>query len=528
MPRKSLHQQGMDIQNLTSIYLKVNTSGVAWISLQEKIASTIYKVYNVILKLEQIAINNIFEKQRTSVTWSELQSNCYVSLWVSWIGGTIEVGGGSEIGTNKLIHLPINHSIVVTDILIWSYYTAYWLFDFQENATSAYTTDCTDGALEIDPETLNTTETALPGFVLTTISKKDTTTSGFDPTSINTTETTTSGFDPTSINTTETTTSEFDPTSINTTETTETTTSGFDPTSIKTTETTETTTSGFDPTLISTTETATSGFDPTSIKTTETTETTTPGVDSTSINTTETTTSGFDPTSIMTTETTETTTPGVDPTSINTTETTTLGVDPTSINRTETTTPEFYPTSINTTVTTTPELFPISINTTASSTPGLYLTSTNTTETTTPELFPTTISTTETTSPGYNPTTISKTETTTQGFAPTSIGMVTATTSGTTKNIETPSTKKSCICPCNNSTMTENELIRKIALLKSELSVDKKLTTKYKRSLVSASDDRPSSKYIGNFGIVVLVVICSLIVLMDFHHCAPFVFHKKK
>lgn len=128
----------MNIQNSTSIYLKVKTSGVVRIFLQENIASTIYKVYtyNVVLKLEQIAINIILEKQRTSVTWSELQSNCYVSLWVSWIGGTIEVGGGSEIGTNKLIHLPINHSIVVTDILISSFFTAYWLFDFQENATS--------------------------------------------------------------------------------------------------------------------------------------------------------------------------------------------------------------------------------------------------------------------------------------------------------------------------------------------------------------------------------------------------------
>lgn len=134
---KSLHQQGMDIQNSTSIYLKVKTCGEAWISLKENIASTIYKVYNVIiLRLEQIAINNILEKQRTSVTWSILQCSCYVSLWVSWIGGTIEVGDGSEIGTNKHIHLPINRSIVVTDILIRSHYTAYWLFDFQENATS--------------------------------------------------------------------------------------------------------------------------------------------------------------------------------------------------------------------------------------------------------------------------------------------------------------------------------------------------------------------------------------------------------
>ncbi|CAG2219623.1 unnamed protein product [Mytilus edulis] len=105
------------------------------------------------------------------------------------------------------------------------------------------------------------------------------------------------------------------------------------------------------------------------------------------------------------------------------------------------------------------------------------------------------------------------------------------TTSKTTQFVETTAispNKTPCTCLCNNFTISDDELIRKIALLRSELSIDTKQTNKYRRSLISAADDRPSSKYIGNFGIVVLVVICSLIVLMDFQHYAPVIFQKQK
>ncbi|VDH88709.1 Hypothetical predicted protein [Mytilus galloprovincialis] len=335
--------------------------------------------------------------------WSGMDCNCYVSLWISWIDGRIAVGKGTRIGTDACNQLDYSWTtdINVTDIYISSNTTAYWLFAFPENTTSACSTNGTDGTVGIGPETINTTETTLPGFVSTTTSKKETTTPRFDPTSINTTETTLPGF-------VSTTTSKI-----------------------------ETTTPGFENNFTGFVSTTTSKI-----------ETPIPGFDSTSINSTETTT------------------------------------------------------------------------------PGFYLTSINTTITTTPGFFPTTISTTETTFLGYNPTTISATKTTTPGFAPISVGMVN-TTPGTTKNIETTSTKKSCICPCSNFTMTEDELTKKIAQLKSELSVDPKLTSKYKRSLVSASDDRPSSKYIGTFGIAVIVVICSLIVLMDFHHYSHVIFQNK-
>lgn len=105
------------------------------------------------------------------------------------------------------------------------------------------------------------------------------------------------------------------------------------------------------------------------------------------------------------------------------------------------------------------------------------------------------------------------------------------TTSKTTQFVETTTlspNKTPCTCLCNNFTISDDELIRKIALLRSELSIDTKQTNKYRRSLISAADDRPSSKYIGNFGIVVLVVICSLIVLMDFQHYARVIFQKQK
>ncbi|VDI62907.1 Hypothetical predicted protein [Mytilus galloprovincialis] len=105
------------------------------------------------------------------------------------------------------------------------------------------------------------------------------------------------------------------------------------------------------------------------------------------------------------------------------------------------------------------------------------------------------------------------------------------TTSKTAQFVETTAfspNKTPCTCLCNNFTISDDELIRKIALLRSELSIDTKRTNKYRRSLISAADDRPSSKYIGNFGIVVLVVICSLIVLMDFQHYTHVIFQKHK
>ncbi|CAG2252619.1 unnamed protein product [Mytilus edulis] len=522
--------------------------------------------------------------------WSGMDCNCYVSLWISWIDGRIAVGKGTRIGNDVCNQLDYSWTtdINVTDIYISSNTIAYWLFAFPENTTSACSTNGTDGTVGIGPETINTTETTLPEFVSTTTSKIETTTPGFDSTSINSTETTTPGFYLTSINTTVTTTPGFFPTTISTTETTfpgynpttisatETTTPGFAPISVGMVNTTPGTTKN-----IKTTSTKKSCICPCSnftmtedelikkiaqlkselsvdpkltskykrslvsasddrpsskyigtfelqcncyvslwvswiggtIKVGGGSEIGTNRFTSLPINDSIAVTdilikshyTAYRLFDFLENSTSACTTDGPDGG---------LESNPETMNTTETTAPEFDPTSIIITDTTLP---------------GLDQTTISTMETRTTGFTPTTLSTTETTSPGFNPTTISSIETNTPGFDQTSVGTIitrATTTSETTTNIET--NKIPCICSCYNVTLTEDELITKISLLKSELSVDKKQTNKYRRSLISAEDDRPSSKYIGNFGIVVLVVICSLIVLMDFQHCAGVIFLKKK
>ncbi|CAG2186679.1 unnamed protein product [Mytilus edulis] len=279
--------------------------------------------------------------------------------------------------------------------------------------------------------------------------------------------------------------------------------------------------SGSGPTKIRTTETTTPEFGSTTISSTIRTK---PEFASTTISSTDTTTPEFASTTISSTNTT---TPEFASTTISSTDTTTPEFATTTKSSTNTTTPEFASTTISSTDTTTPEFGSTTINSTYTTTPEFESTTKSSTDTTLPEFATTTKSSTGT-SPEFASTTISSTDTTPE-FDPTTISTISSTaTTASSRTTYRSSTKSPCTCSCNNFILTEDELIRKIALLKSELSVDRKQTNKYKRSLISASDDRPSSKCIGTFGIVVLVVICTLIVLMDLQHCSCFMFQKKK
>ncbi|VDI02935.1 Hypothetical predicted protein [Mytilus galloprovincialis] len=109
----------------------------------------------------------------------------------------------------------------------------------------------------------------------------------------------------------------------------------------------------------------------------------------------------------------------------------------------------------------------------------------------------------------------------------------TTTTSSTANMIQTnlSATEPRCICSCDNITntpLTNDELLQKIEQLRSELTVDTKKTSRYKRSLISTADDRSSSKCIGTISVVVLVIVIGVIVLMDFRHYALKIFPQKK
>ncbi|XP_061175863.1 uncharacterized protein LOC133184800 [Saccostrea echinata] len=80
-----------------------------------------------------------------------------------------------------------------------------------------------------------------------------------------------------------------------------------------------------------------------------------------------------------------------------------------------------------------------------------------------------------------------------------------------------------CACPCrtvNNVTYTPEELQKKLEQMKAELTVEAKETNKYKRTLISVPDHRPSARGIGSLGILILCTIIILLVAFDFPRAA--------
>ncbi|XP_062573604.1 uncharacterized protein LOC134235488 [Saccostrea cucullata] len=80
-----------------------------------------------------------------------------------------------------------------------------------------------------------------------------------------------------------------------------------------------------------------------------------------------------------------------------------------------------------------------------------------------------------------------------------------------------------CNCPCrtvHNITYTPEELQKKLEQMKAELTIEAKETSKYKRTLISVPDHRPSARGIGSVGILILCTIIILLVAFDFPRAA--------
>ncbi|XP_076085637.1 uncharacterized protein LOC143056434 [Mytilus galloprovincialis] len=75
-----------------------------------------------------------------------------------------------------------------------------------------------------------------------------------------------------------------------------------------------------------------------------------------------------------------------------------------------------------------------------------------------------------------------------------------------------------CECPCQRSEETTGPPLtidQKIEIMKRELRIDKTKTSKSKRKLISVSDERPSAKGLGVFGLAILVLVPVCILLID-------------
>ena len=77
-----------------------------------------------------------------------------------------------------------------------------------------------------------------------------------------------------------------------------------------------------------------------------------------------------------------------------------------------------------------------------------------------------------------------------------------------------PTCTRTCSCQ-SNQTLSNEELQIKIAKLKTEIAVDRKNTSKYRNTKLSATDNRKSSRNLGIIGIVLLVIPVLLVVASD-------------
>ncbi|KAK3082696.1 hypothetical protein FSP39_002899 [Pinctada imbricata] len=67
----------------------------------------------------------------------------------------------------------------------------------------------------------------------------------------------------------------------------------------------------------------------------------------------------------------------------------------------------------------------------------------------------------------------------------------------------------------NNKTYSPEEVQSRLKEIRGNLKINRKNTTVYKRSLLSATDERISAQSIGYVGVAVLIIISGLIISMD-------------
>ncbi|XP_071141774.1 uncharacterized protein [Mytilus edulis] len=81
-----------------------------------------------------------------NASWSGLDCNSYVPLWVSWMNRTIKVGTGTKIAGSILFSLTgINYNANINNIMVFSHNPADWIFDFPaEEITELETVSTTE------------------------------------------------------------------------------------------------------------------------------------------------------------------------------------------------------------------------------------------------------------------------------------------------------------------------------------------------------------------------------------------------
>jgi len=78
--------------------------------------------------------------------------------------------------------------------------------------------------------------------------------------------------------------------------------------------------------------------------------------------------------------------------------------------------------------------------------------------------------------------------------------------------VTTSNTHCTMVCHIN---YTKAELDAQIEQLRKELQIDKKSTSRYRNTLISADDDRKSAAYIGYFGAFFLASLFGCLLILD-------------
>ena len=72
-------------------------------------------------------------------------------------------------------------------------------------------------------------------------------------------------------------------------------------------------------------------------------------------------------------------------------------------------------------------------------------------------------------------------------------------------------------CRCNISALNSTEIDKTVEELIQNLTVNKDTTSKTRRKLTSAEDDRPSAIAVGALGVIVLSTVVLLLFIFDFN-----------
>lgn len=127
-----LKDHGLNVTDQQSVFFKVKTCYAVSMVFFDDMSSAMFKVhFDRTINIVTYGNEGGKQQQLANASWSGLDCNSYVSLWVSWLNRTIKAGEGTKIGGSILVSLPdIDYNDNIKNIWVLSLKPADWTFDF--------------------------------------------------------------------------------------------------------------------------------------------------------------------------------------------------------------------------------------------------------------------------------------------------------------------------------------------------------------------------------------------------------------